>query len=74
MTEDWPLDDEQWHGWSLGRTTNEAFHIGRLPGRKRVALYLEYGSGFRPLAYFENEKDAQMVVEFIDKLARLEDE
>lgn len=69
MTEDWPRDDETWHWWSLGRTTNEAFHIGRLPGRKRVALYLQYGSRSRPLAYFQNEKDALAVIEFMDKLA-----
>ena len=57
--------ETDWHGWSVGR---DSLHVGPLPHRKRVALYVLHGSVLRPLAYFRCEADAIDAMEMIDLL------
>jgi hypothetical protein len=53
------------HGWRVG---SKALHVGKLPDRKQVALYLDFGGSFHPLAYFRNEQDAQDCLDMLDKI------
>ena len=55
----------EWHGWSRGSTS---LHIGKLPGRKRVCLYVLDGAILTPLAYFTTEVDARTCMQAIDSL------
>lgn len=45
--------------------------VSPLPGRKRVALYKRFKNGFRAVAYFNEEKDAEAFVVWLRRLAVL---
>lgn len=59
----------EFHGWAL---TNErwALHIGFLPGRKRVLLYLQDDAQgvIYSLASFTSEENARIALERFDRL------
>lgn len=69
----------EWHGWVLTETVREpaifgrkedrkhrALHIGPLPGRKQIAIYLVDGCTGTPAGYFRDEESARLVMGFID--------
>lgn len=61
----------EWHGWARSddlREKGEALHIGPLPGRKSVCLYVIKGSVLTPLAYFRNEEAAERALALLDRL------
>ena len=55
----------EWYGGGIGDTV---LHIGPLPGRKQVALYMLKGASMTPLAYFVDETAAKQALEFIGKM------
>lgn len=57
-----------WHGWSTGAMT---LHVGPLPGRKSIALYLadKANATSWPLAYFSDEDKAWECLVFLDAFA-----
>ena len=55
-----------WHGWSVG---GRAYHVGRYPTRKSVALYYVDGCVSDVAAYFRSEDEAQAFLAWLDKLA-----
>ena len=55
----------EWHGWSRG---DVALHIGYLPGRKSVCLYVVRGGRLDVLAYFRNEQAAWHALATLDEL------
>ena len=57
----------EWHGWRC-RDSDDALHVGQLPGRKSFALYVEYPGKVEILAYFRTEGRARRALELIDKL------
>lgn len=58
-----------WHGWG---SDGKAVHIGPLPGRKSICLYVVDGSVMRTLAFFRSEKEAAEALRWIDWLANLD--
>ena len=67
-----------WHGWKPIATptdmpkvvsTSPSLHAGPLPGRKSIALYTEGSGTIETLAYFQSDKAAEVVMDFIDRLA-----
>lgn len=56
----------EWHGWSRG--AGEAIHIGRIPGRKRVMIYLVEGSVVTTLGSFTSEEYAKKALDALDRL------
>ncbi len=62
-----------WHGWSRskGIQTEQALHIGPLPGRKSICLYtMDYRDGavMRVHAYFRSEDEARAALDALDAL------
>ena len=66
-----------WHGYRVltkwhptGKTinTNPSLHIGPLPGRKGIALYLESLPEIEILAYFKSEDAAGKALAFMDTM------
>lgn len=53
-----------WHGFQLG--DRGTLHVGPLPTRKSVALYLIQGSVMHVLAYFRDETEARRCLAFLD--------
>jgi hypothetical protein len=45
--------------------------IGELPGRKRKALYWMHGCQIIPIAYFQNDEDAERVEDFLHELVQV---
>ena len=69
-----------WHGWHMvtpshpgGRrvcsSPRGALHIGPLPRRQGIALYLEATTGIKVLAYFRDEEAAALALDFLDRMA-----
>lgn len=56
-----------WHGYLLA--DGRAIHIGQLPGRKSICLYVIGGGALEPLAFFRSTADAQRALDLIDALA-----
>lgn len=56
----------EWHGWSRGE--GPAIHIGRLPGRKSICLYISDGSVVTPVAYFRDEEGARRALDLLNEL------
>lgn len=52
-----------WHGWQKG---DVSLHVGPLPGRKSVALYLHAGTVVTALAYFRDEGAAATCLRWLD--------
>lgn len=59
-------DLTEWHGWS--RVPSASLHIGRLPGRKSLCLYVMRGAVVEVLAYFANEERARLALATIDEI------
>ena len=55
------------HGYS-----NKEFglYIGRIPGRKRIALYSNYKAEVTPLAYFTSGQKAEEALKYLDIIAK----
>ena len=45
--------------------TGDALCIGKLPGRKRQALYRQNKDGIHPIAYFPKDADWLWMVKFL---------
>lgn len=58
---------DEFHGWLVNGLG--ALHVGRLPGRKSICLYLIDGSVLTPLAYFRDEEKARLALGWMDALA-----
>lgn len=58
-------DLRDWHGW---RTPAGTLHIGPLPQRKSVCLYLIQGSVMSVKAYFRDEDSARELMSFLDEV------
>ena len=65
------------HEFALGRAVGQQVpaavaqaHVGRLPGRKQVCLYVLDGSVIRTLAFFRDEAKAHEALGLIDGIAR----
>lgn len=43
--------------------------IGRIPGRKRAALYRLHGASFYPIAYIDNDEDFEWLETFLLSMA-----
>ena len=53
----------EWHGWRIG---DAALHIGPLPGRKSIVLFILEGGRLLPLAYFRDEELARKARDWLD--------
>lgn len=58
----------EWHGWKRADGKGPSLHIGPLPGRSRIAMWLEDGGLLRTLAYFDSEEKARQAMEIIDEM------
>jgi hypothetical protein len=47
---------------------DKALHIGPVPERKSIAIYLRDGVRPMPVAYFKTPEDARAVLAFLDTL------
>lgn len=65
-----------YHGWVRHDNYNvgkePSLHVGKLPNRKRTALYESNGS-VTILAYFKDEESAQRTIKLIDWLTAAKD-
>ncbi len=55
-----------WHGWGI--QGGPALHVGKLPDRKSMVLYILDGSVLTPLAYFRDEDKARQCLDLLDKM------
>ncbi len=62
------MSESQFKGRSLS-IGEESIAVGRLPGRKQVALYQVRGSVLEPLAYFKSEEKARIAIDWLLRLA-----
>ena len=66
-----------WHGWKrdgvFTNNTDGALHIGPLPGRKQVALYIEGQGVLNVLAYFKTEEAAEWALRAIDRITGMKE-
>lgn len=64
------MDSEgfEWHGWGLSDSSIPSLHVGHLPGRKSLALYVTDTSVIRTLAYFRDEESAKEALKVLDRL------
>lgn len=58
----------EWHGWKRTDGKGPSLNIGPLPGRARIAMWVEDGGLLRPLAYFVIEEHARRAMEVIDAM------
>lgn len=56
--------DVDWHGWKIGE--RGTLHVGPLPGRRSICVYLIEGSVMRTVAFARDEDDARRLVSFLD--------
>lgn len=56
----------EWHGW---RISGKALHVGPLPSRKSVCLYVLDGCTIRTLAFFPDEDKAREALAMLSKIA-----
>ena len=67
------MNGPDWHGWGIvGRGS---LHVGRLPGRKSVCLYVvrkheNGGASIDTLAFFPTEEKACEMLDWLDVLAQ----
>lgn len=62
----------EWHGIAVvppGGDQSDALHIGPLPGRKQIALYLVSHGRSTVLAYFRDEESARRALAWIDYMS-----
>ena len=62
------------HGWGIKDLLtgeSESIHVGRLPGRKSVALYALNGSVLDVLAYFKSQTAAERALDILDRLIKI---
>jgi len=62
------MQNNEFKGRSLA-IGDESIAVGRLPGRKQVALYQVRGSVLEPLAYFKTEEKARATIDWLMRLA-----
>jgi hypothetical protein len=70
------MADPEWHGFARDEPLASALHVGRMPGRKSVCLYIarrnqhENGIGceVEPLAYFRSDEAAREALALLDHL------
>ena len=71
-TPDSPITPEEWHGWGWEDNRRPDLHIGPVPGRKRLCLFLEERvdgqTVIRVLATFRYARDAYAAMAAIDLL------
>ncbi|MDP9143663.1 MAG: hypothetical protein M3N43_03040 [Actinomycetota bacterium] len=61
--------DVEWGGFTIaGDVDRGSLHIGPVPGRKQVALYLNKPTSFSVLAYFKDEAGAQEALAWMDAM------
>jgi hypothetical protein len=60
------IGTEDFHGWRIG---GKALHVGELPGRKQVCLYVQDAGTIRTLAFFKTRERALEGLEMVDKIA-----
>lgn len=61
------------HEWCGVKAGHEAIQVGRIPGRKSLALYYNHDKdGVRVLAWFRDEQDARLTERMLLKIARVE--
>ena len=53
----------------ISSRVNGTLGLGKLPGRKRTALYRMHGSSFDPIAYIADDEDAVWLERFLLALA-----
>lgn len=53
-----------WHGWRVDDVG--ILHVGPLPGRKSICVYVIEGSVMTPVAYCRSEDDGDRLVRFLD--------
>ena len=58
---------EEWHGYAVG---DKQLHIGRLPGRKQVCLYIQNGGSIYTVAFFKTEAIARETLLLLDGIAQ----
>lgn len=58
------MNEVDWHGWKIG--DRGTLHVGPLPGRKSICVYLVEGSVLRTVAFARDEEDARRLVAFLD--------
>ena len=54
------------HGWRIKEGAQE-LHIGHLPGRKQICLYIINGNIISVLAFFKKPRLATLTLEILDK-------
>lgn len=54
----------EWHGWQIGQ--RGTLHVGPLPGRKQICVYLIEGSVMRTVAFCRTEAEGLRLVAFLD--------
>lgn len=59
--------NSHWHGWKKNGFAS-SLHIGVVPGRKQVCVYMQNGSSLEIMGYFRNRVAARAVLDFIDFL------
>jgi hypothetical protein len=67
------MSERDWHGWQKGRV---ALHIGHLPGRRSVCLYVDTGNVIEPVAYFRGPRgyeQAYLALAVLDYLMGMND-
>jgi hypothetical protein len=55
-----------YHGWARENNPRPALHIGELPGRKSVVLFIDHGTVIAPLAYFTSPEQAAEAMAMLD--------
>jgi hypothetical protein len=55
-----------YHGWAREHKSHPALHIGELPGRKSIVLYIDHGVVITPLAYFTSPEQAAEAMAILD--------
>ena len=64
------MSGPDWHGWCLDPAAG-SLHVGHLPERKSVCLYLVRGSVLDVLAYFRDEDSARTALAWLDDFAEV---
>jgi hypothetical protein len=57
----------RWGAWRC--TAGRHLGVGKVKGRKSLALYIERNGRKRPVAYFHDQEDADEVMELLGDLA-----
>jgi len=64
-------DESEWHGWQL--VDGPSLHIGPVPGRRSIGLFVIVGSTLTPLAYFTSEDHARAALDLLTTMIETSD-